>query len=55
MSDFGAVYDYALMLEASVPAAAMAELSKVRPGVMGPPRPAPTSAPPAHAADDKKK
>ena len=35
MSDFGAVYDYALALEASVPAAAMAEFEKIRPGVLG--------------------
>jgi len=54
MSDFGAVYDYALALEAAVPASAMAELSKVRPGVMGPLKPATTPAP-AAAADDKKK
>lgn len=35
MSDFGAVYDYALALEASIPPAAMAELEAIRPACLG--------------------
>jgi hypothetical protein len=35
MSDFGAVYDYALMLEASVPAGMMAQFEAIRPAVLG--------------------
>lgn len=35
MSDFGAVYEYALQLEASIPAGTMAELEAIRPAVMG--------------------
>ena len=35
MSDFGAVYEYALQLEGSIPAGAMAEMEAIRPAVMG--------------------
>jgi hypothetical protein len=71
MSDFGAVLDYALELEASVPEAAVAKLEAVRPAAMGPTKkqreelakaassPAsatpPAPAPAAHAAADDKR
>ena len=35
MSDFGAVYEYALQLEASIPAGMTAEMEAIRPAVMG--------------------
>lgn len=35
MSDFGAVYDYALALEASIPVGTMAEFEVIRPAVLG--------------------
>lgn len=35
MSDFGAVYDYALQLEAAVPPGTMAELEAIRPACLG--------------------
>jgi len=34
MSDFGAVYDYALALEAEVPEAALAKVKHLRPGML---------------------
>jgi hypothetical protein len=34
-SDFGAVYDYALALEASIPAGTMAQFEAIRPAVLG--------------------
>ena len=35
MSDFGAVYDYALQLEATIPPGTMAELEAIRPACLG--------------------
>jgi hypothetical protein len=66
MSDFGAVLDYAMMLEAEAPAAALDKLAAMRPAAMGATKKereeatkaAHQPAAPAHAtaaADDKRK
>jgi hypothetical protein len=38
MSDFGAVWEYALQLEAAMPEAALAKLEDIRPPTLGPTR-----------------
>jgi hypothetical protein len=68
MSDFGAVWEYAMMLEAEMPPATLMKFDDVRPAAMGPSKkereelakkaqqPATPAPAPAHAAaDDRRK
>lgn len=58
MSDFGALLEYAMQLEAEAPAGTIAKLEAIRPATMGATkaeREAAAKPPPAAPADDKKK